>query len=83
MQKKKREAALDGLRARPEVSVGPVDADRVALVTETARAEDDPALFAALADLPGVELLHVVFHDFSDVGGVEGTVPKRFGRKRS
>ncbi len=75
-----RAEALESLRAHPRVTVGPIEGARAALVTETERAEDDPVLFESLGALPGVLLVSVVFHDFSDVGGIEGTVPRRFGK---
>lgn len=71
------------LEAHPAVTVGPERGPKLALVTETERAEDDPVLFRELQSLAGVRLLSVVFHDFSDVEGMEGTVPKRWGRRRA
>ncbi|MBX3272501.1 MAG: hypothetical protein KF729_19740 [Sandaracinaceae bacterium] len=65
------------LGADARVTVGPREGGRVALVTETTAAAEDAALFAALEATEGVSQLFVVFHDFSDVPEIEGTVPRR------
>lgn len=71
---------LERLAADPRVTLGPREGPKLALVTETERAEEDAELFGELSRIDGVLQLFVVFHDFSDVGGVEGTVPRRWGR---
>lgn len=71
-------ATLERLRRDPRVTLGPREGPKVAVVTETDRSEEDALLFAELAATEGVAQLFVVFHDFSDVPEVEGTVPRRF-----
>ncbi len=72
--------AIERLAADPRVTLGPQEGAKLALVTETERADEDAELFTELARIEGVLSIFVVFHDFSDVGGVEGTVPRRWGR---
>jgi len=75
---RERDRALDALARDARVTVGPREGGRVALVLATDTADEDRDLLQTLRALPGVALVHVVFHDFSDVERFEGTPPKRW-----
>ncbi len=61
-----RRAALQALGSDPRVTVGPMEHDRLAVVTESADTRACTAHLAELEALPGVLAVQPVFHDFSD-----------------
>jgi nitrate reductase NapAB chaperone NapD len=61
-----RREALATLAADPRVTLGPMERDRLAVVTESTDTRACTAHLAELEALPGVLAVQPVFHDFSD-----------------
>lgn len=62
-------AALNYLRARPEVSLGQLQVGGLPLVLDCPTRAAEKMLWEELSNLPGVLFLSVVYADFSDIIG--------------
>lgn len=79
----RRTEALDVMRLDSRITIGPENKNQVAIVTETETAGEDRDLVDSLSQESGVDLVHVVFYDFSDVDEVPTNFTTRQWKKRS
>ncbi len=76
-------AALESaLRADGRLTLGPAHGARWPVVSETEDPLEEEALLEALSRTPGVLMVEVAYHDFSDVEEVPGELTGRRRRGR-
>ncbi len=77
-----RETAIGALAANPDIVVGELQTrNRLPVVTDTQTIQAQNALWEDMARLPGVLLVELAYHDFSDVDAFEPVdAPRRAHR---